>query len=89
MESDDKMRHSNEFYQELTEAMDHGKSFGEMIPIFNKELSKDLENNKIKTERTCTAINKWLEKHSELKLTNEQYDDLEMEIYEYADMREI
>ena len=40
-------------------------------------------------ERTCTAINKWLENHLELKLTNDQYNDLESEIYTYADMREI
>ncbi len=46
------MRHSNEFYQGLTEAIDHGKSFGEMIPIFNKELAKDLKDKKIEMERT-------------------------------------
>ena len=38
------MRHGNKFYQELTEAIDHNKSFAEMIPIFNKELINDLKS---------------------------------------------
>ncbi len=36
-------RHSNNFYQELSEAVDHNKSFTEMIPIFNKEMIKELK----------------------------------------------
>ncbi len=37
------MKHSNEFYQELTEAMNHNKSFAEMIPIFNKNIIEEVK----------------------------------------------
>lgn len=40
------MRHSNKFYQELIDVLEHNKSFAGMTPIFNKELIRELKSQK-------------------------------------------
>lgn len=39
-------------------------------------------------ERTFKMLNRWLEENSTIKLTDDQYESLEILIYEYADQWE-